>query len=155
MAEASYTRSDETNGLHHRDFQQSTPSQGQAVAVDPASDPVVSPPALLPSGVSAVEAAKLGAASENVEGTGVSHVEVAHELGVSTITREQYEQAQRLDAQPDSPQDVDTGGLVKQQNTAEIEALDSDTFNTWGHPDEVPKELGKCRSSRRARGAAC
>jgi hypothetical protein len=98
-----------------------------------------------PVGLSAVEAAKTGAASEHVEGTGVSHVHVARELGVATVSKEEHEQKQQLDAPPVKPPDLDTGGLVKQHDTADTEALDADTYNTWSHPDEVPKELGRPR----------
>lgn len=158
MAEPGHTRSDVAiaqmaqqaaagSRVQHEGVQQ--PAVAPAPAVVPPSDPAVSasvPPH--PANLSVVEAAKTGAASEHVEGTGVSHVNVARELGVSTMTKEQQEQKQQLDAQPVKPQDLDTGGPVKQHDTAETEALDADTYNTWSHPEDVPKELGKTAGLR-------
>ena len=92
----------------------------------------------------AVEAAKSHAANPNVEGTGnISHVAVANDLGVSTITREEHERKQFLEQEsaPEKPQDHSTGAPVKQHDTAETEAMDKDTYNVWSHPDEVPKEV--------------
>lgn len=104
---------------------------------------------LLPS----VQAAKEQAANPNVEGVGdVSHVDVANELGLQTVTREQLDAHHELQQRslPAKPQDHSTGGLVKQHDTADSEALDKDTFNVWSNPDEVPKEVGACISIEEA-----
>ena len=91
----------------------------------------------------AVQAAKEGAAADHFEGTGVSHIAVAQDLGVVTKTKEQHEAEKDLPDVPQKPQDMDTGGLIKQHNTAEHDAMDADTYNTWSHPSNVPKEVGK------------
>lgn len=134
----------QTTPTDHRDFQVSASTTAPATALAPA--PVVSPnpafAAAVPNqdGTPALEAPKTRAANEQIDSTGLSHIRVAQELGVATLTNEQYEEA--LEAQPERPQDVDTGGLVKQHNIAETEGFDPDIFNTWSCSDQVPKELG-------------
>lgn len=152
MAEPQLTRSVDAvpQMAHASDHAENRELQLSASTIAPAPIPavVVSPDpafaAALPNqgGTSALKAAKTGAANEQIDGTGVSHIHVAHELGVATLTDEQYEENQQLEAQPDRPRDVDTGGLVKQHNIAEAESFDPDIFNTWAHSDQVPKELG-------------
>lgn len=96
------------------------------------------------SNMPATQAMKDAAAAPHVDGTGdVSHTAVANEIGLPTRTSAEFDAHRELQekAHPVRPQDVPTGGLVKQHDTADMEAIDPDTKNVWSHPDEVPKEV--------------
>lgn len=84
------------------------------------------------------------AAAPHIEGTGdVSHTAVANELGLPTRTRSEHEVHQHAQetAGPARPQDVSTGGLVKQHDTADYDAIDPHTHNVWSDPALIPKEV--------------
>lgn len=92
----------------------------------------------------ATQAMKETATAPNVGVAGdVSHTAVANELGLPTRTASEHEAYKELqeNAEPQRPQDVPTGGLVKAHDTADEEAIDPDTKNVWSHPDLVPKEV--------------
>jgi hypothetical protein len=89
----------------------------------------------------AIQAAKDGAKQDNVQGTGVSTSSIANELGLGVRNRDEHEAIKEREDIPTRPQDLSTGGLVKQHDVAEDDALDAHTHNVWAHPDEVPKEV--------------
>lgn len=95
---------------------------------------------------SAIDAIKAASASPYVQGTGdVSNIAVANELGLPTVTRSEHEELQEVPPRgvvgPARHQDVSTGGLVKQHDTASVSALDPDTHNTWSDPAAVPTTI--------------
>lgn len=112
---------------------------------EPASTAPAAPVVADPKALPAVQAAKDGAANESVDGTGVSTEAVANDLGVPTKSREEHEREKELEhtTAPARSQDHETGGMVKQYDTADDEAIDPDTFNVWSNPHEVPKEVGE------------
>ena len=94
----------------------------------------------------ATDAVKAASATPYLDETGdVSNTTVANELGLPTVTRAQHEDLQEVPPEgivgPARPQDVSTGGLVKQQDTASVSALDPDTHNTWSDPATVPTNI--------------